>query len=404
MTLLAFTVLAAFALYVMKPEERLRFLRYVLDLLAKAGGAAAQRAGRKQRDPFGEALRQRTPAPLVVPAFAVVYSLVFLAMAMAPGAVSDPETLVAWGGNFGPRTTNVEWGRLLDSTFVHMGLLHLLATIAGLLQAGRIMERLVGHVTFAAVYLTAGFFASVVSLWLHPMDVSVGASGAVFGIYGFLTATAIWGMHRPTGVTIPLQTVRSFAPSVALFVVYNAVAGGLHFQAELAGLAAGFVAGLVLTGNIAERKPEPRRVVAAVATTFAIAAAIAIPMHGITDIRPEIEWIVRLEDGTAARYEAAVERFRKGVISARELAEVIERNIVPELESARNRLTGLGRIPREHRALIARAEEFLRLRDESWRLRAEALEVGNMAILRQADVIETASLETLEAIKPAIRQ
>jgi hypothetical protein len=145
-------------------------------------------------------------------------------------------------------------------------------------------------------------------------------------------------------------------------------------------------------------------VVGAVAATFAVAACIAIPLHGITDIRPEIEWIVRLEDGTAARYETAVERFRKGVISGRELAKVIERSIVPELESARTRLTALGRVPREHQALLARAQEFLRLRDECWRLRAEALQANNMATLREADRVEMTSLAALEVIKPAVRQ
>jgi rhomboid protease GluP len=323
-------------------------------------------------------------------------------MLFGSGSFGDPDTLVAWGGNFGPRTTNGEWGRLLVSMFVHAGFLHLVLTMAGLVQAGLIVERLVGYVTFSAVYLMAGLFSSVVSLWLHPMEVGVGASGAVFGIYGFLVAASIWGLHRSSGVTIPLQTVKTLAPSVGLFLLYNVLSGALQFEAELAGFAAGFVSGLVLTQDIAERKPAPRRVMGAVAATFAVAAGLAIPLHGLTDIRPEIEWIVRLEDGTAAQYELAVERFRRGVISSRELARVIEQNIVPELQSARGRLTALGKVPPEHQPLLTRAEEFLRFRDECWRLRAEALEEGNMAILREADRVEMTSLETLEQLKPAV--
>jgi membrane associated rhomboid family serine protease len=403
MTLLALAVLCGFALYVMKPAERRRLLEGAVRLVAKAAGMAAERAA-KQQDPFTEALRERTRWALIVPAIITYNVVVFVCMLFGSGAFSDPDTLVAWGGNFGPRTTNGEWGRLMVSMFVHGGFLHLLATMAGLIQVGLIMERLVGYVTFSAVYLMAGFFASVVSLWLHPMEVSVGASGAVFGIYGFVAAASIWGMHRSTGVTIPLQTVKTFAPAAGLFILYNAVSGGLQFEAELAAFAAGFVSGLVLTQEVGERQPAPRRVVGAVAATFAVAACIAIPLHGITDIRPEIEWIVRLEDGTAARYETAVERFRKGVISGRELAKVIDRSIVPELESARTRLTALGRVPREHQALLARAQEFLRLRDECWRLRAEALQANNMATLREADRVEMTSLAALEGIKPAVRQ
>ena len=402
MTLLALTVLAGFAIYVMKPAERTRLVHGAVQLVRRIAGIAARH--KPQRDPFQEALRTRTERALIVPAIATANGLVFVAMLLGSGSLSDPDTLVAWGANFGPRTTNGEWSRMLDAMFVHAGPLHLLATIAGLVQAGLIVERLVGYFTFSAVYIAAGFFASVVSLWLHPMDASVGASGAVFGIYGFLAATAIWGMHRSSGVTIPLQTVRTFAPAAAVFFAYNAISGGLQFEADLAGFVTGFVSGLVLTKDVGERTPEPRLVTRAVTATFVVATLIAIPMHGLTDVRPQIEWIVRLEDGTAERYRTAVERFRRGVISARDLAQVIERNIVPELESAQAHLSALGRVPREHRALLERAEEFLRLRDECWRRRAQALEQGNLAVLREVDQVELTSLRALEEIKPAVRQ
>jgi membrane associated rhomboid family serine protease len=403
MTLLALAVIAAFALYVMKPAERIALLRRAVDLTQNAARAAAARKASKG-DPFEEALRTRTERVLIVPALAAANVVVFLAMLVGSGSFSDPETLIRWGANFGPRTTNAEWGRMLDSLFVHVGPLHLFATLAGLVQAGIIMERLVGYVTFSAVYVMAGFLGSVVSLWLHPLDVSVGASGAVFGIYGFLAASSVWGMRSAKGVVIPLQTLRTFAPAAAIFILYSAVGGGLPVEAHVAGLLTGFVSGLLLAKDLGERTPAPRLAMKAVGATFVLAALVAIPLHGITDVRPEIEWIVRLETGTAARYEAAVERFRRGLISAKELAQEIERNIVPEIESARARILALGGVPREHRTLLEGAEQFLELRDKCWRLRAEALEQGNMAALREADQVEMSSLETLEAIKPSLSQ
>lgn len=402
MTLLALAVLVAFAFYVMKPAERSRFVRAGVDAVRYASGAVTRR--KAQPDPFTEALRTRTPQALIVPSLVMANVAVFIAMLVGSGSPSDPGTLVGWGANYGPRTTNGEWGRMLDSLFVHIGPLHLLATVVALLQAGLLTERLVGRLTFSAVYVMSGFFASVLTLRLHPIDVAAGPSGALFGIYGFLAAAAIWGIRRPSGLTIPLETLKTFAPGAFVFAAYNMLSGALPIEAELAGFATGFVSGIVLTKDVAESKPAPRRVVAGVAATFAVAALIAIPLRGITDFRPEIEWIVRLEDGTAARYHAAVERFRKGVITATELAEVIERNIVPEFKSARTRLTTLGRVPREQQSLVARVDEFLRLRNESWCLRAAALEQGNMATLHQADQVEVTSLERLEAIKPAIRQ
>jgi membrane associated rhomboid family serine protease len=403
MTLIALTVIVAFAVYIMKPEERLRVVRTILRMPAIAFGGASKRTVRRQA-PISEAPREPGQWGLVVPAIAAINVVVFLVMAVAPGVHGDPDTLVAWGGSFGPKTTNGEWGRLLVSMFVHVGPLHLLATMAGLIQAGLIVERHFGRLTFSAVYMTAGFFASGVSLWLHPTDVSVGASGAVFGIFGFLVATSIMRIGRSSEVTIPLQALKACVPAGALFVAYTVLGGGLPFEAELAGCVAGFVSGLVIAGHIVKCRPAPLRVFATVAATFTFVAGITIPLYGMADVRPEIQRVLSLEDGTSVRYHSAVERFKKGVISARELAGVIKRTISPELRLERTRLASLGRIPRPHQALVARAEVFLRLREESWRVRATALETGNMAMLRKADLIETNSLETLALIKTPVLQ
>ena len=395
MFLLALLVIAGFALYVMKPDERVRLLRWLATNARRITHVAVEHAAKE--DPFTEALRARTKPPLVVPALITYNVVMFVCMLFGSGSFSDPATLVAWGANFGPRTTNGEWGRLFVSMFVHGGFLHLIATIAGLTQAGFIMERIVGYVTFSAVYLTAGLCASVVSLGLHPLDANVGGSGAVFGVYGFLAAMSVWGI-RGSGIVIPVQTMKTFAPAAGFFLLYN-LFGGLSLAADIAGFIAGAVAGVVLARDIGERRPAPRRIAATVGATFGLAALIAIPLHGITDMRQEVQAIVRAEDATAAKYEKAVEQFRKGALSAHELAEVIDRTIIPELASAGARLTGLGRIPQEHQQLLARTQDFLRLRDESWRLRATALAQGNMAVLRKADEVEISSFQALEEIK-----
>ena len=396
MFLLALLVIAGFALYVMKPDERIRLLQWTVANGRRVTHVAVEHAAKE--DPFTEALRAKTKPPLVVPALITYNVVIFVCMLFGSGSFGDPATLVAWGGNFGPRTTNGEWGRLLTSMFVHAGFLHLVATIAGLTQAGFIMERIVGYVTFSAVYLTAGLCASVVSLGLHPLDVNVGASGAIFGVYGFLAAMSVWGFRGQSGVVIPLQTLKAFAPAVGLFLLYN-LFGGLSLAADVAGFIAGAVAGVVLARDIGERRPAPRRISATVGATFGLAAVIAIPLHGITDMRQEVQAIVRAEDVTAAKYEKAVEQFRKGALSGHELAEVIDRTIIPELAAAGARLTGLGRVPQEHQALLARTQDFLRLRDESWRLRATALAQGNMAVLRKADEAEMSSFQALEEIR-----
>ena len=80
---------------------------------------------------------------------------------------------------------------------------------------------------------------------------------------------------------------------------------------------------------------------------------------------------------------------------------MIERKITPELQAMQARLKTLGRVPPEHQPLLGGAEEYLRLRDESWRLRAAALHKSSMPALRKAESAERASLEALERLKPA---
>ena len=51
----------------------------------------------------------------MTPAIAALNALVFVGMIFGRGALADPQTIVAWGGSFGPRTTNGEWWRLITS-------------------------------------------------------------------------------------------------------------------------------------------------------------------------------------------------------------------------------------------------------------------------------------------------
>jgi hypothetical protein len=121
----------------------------------------------------------------------------------------------------------------------------------------------------------------------------------------------------------------------------------------------------------------------------------------IVDVRPEIAQVLALEERTAGAYAAAVDRFHKGRIKAEALASVIERTIVPELQAAGDRLSALAGVPAEQQPLVTHAEEYLRLRRQSWQLRGEALRTTDMRRLRQAERVERESLGALQRIKPA---
>ncbi len=396
MLLLPLLVIGGFALYVMKPEERLRLLQRVLATARQAADAAIQY--HRERDAFREALDARTPWPIVTMALVALNAGVFIGMVFGTGAMADPATLVAWGGNVGPLTTNGEWWRLVTAMFVHTGFWHLVINIAGLAQLGIMLERLVGHFAFAAVYLAAGVFASVVSLFAFPLEVSVGASGAIFGVYGLLMASIVWGLIERSPLTIRLAALKPLAPAAGVFMLY-AVATSRWNGAELAGLAPGLVCGLVLARGMSERKPPARRIAIAVAVSLGIAAVLALPLRRMCDARPEIASVFAIEERTVLAYQAAVKQFKLGAINAETLARLIERTIVPDLQQVLTRVTALERVPPVQETLVMSAEAYLRLRDQSWRLRADGLHKSNMKTLRKADDTEHDSLEAFEQLR-----
>ena len=405
MLYLLLIVVGGFTWYVLEPDERAKVVRAIFGVFGQAKHAASQAARhRRKSDEFGAALRARTRWVLATPALALINLFVFVSIAGGPSAAGEPGTLLEWGGNFGPLTSNGGWSRLLTSMFVHSGPLHLLINVAALVQLGLTLERLVGAHAFAAVYVISGIFASLVSLSAFPVNVSVGSSGAVSGVYGLLLATALWGLIQRSSVTIPLRAFKSLGPVTIVFLLYNAANSGLQAGAELGGLLTGLICGVGLSRGVAVSTPPLRRVVAATVSAAAVAIACAIPLRGISNVRPELERIVALEAQLTAAYDKAVNQFKLGAMSARQLAQLIDRTIVPELEAARARFQGLSRVPRAQQYLVASAEEYLRLRDESFRLRTEALQQANMATLRDADRSERASLEALEKTRAALSE
>ena len=371
---------------------------------------------RPEIEQFREALHGRTRWVFVTQALIAVSATVFVRMLFGAGALGDPETLASWGGNFWLGTRNGEWWRLVTSIFVHAGMFQLLVNIAGVVQIGLILERLVGRLIVMAVFLTAGVFASLVNLATFPMAMSFGASGAIFGLYGLLLASLIWGMRRRSSVTMPLRAVTRLVPAAVVFLLYNLANDSLGTAAELTGLFVGLMCGAFLTRGVTERKPGTRRLAHVVAAAAVMAVVFAIPLRGVTDVKPELERTIAAEDRTAAAYRKASERFKSGATTAEALALLIDRTIVPDLKVTDARLKALTGVPEEHQPLVASAEEYVRLRSESWRLRSEWLHKSGIAprhgneaaehrannrTIGKAEETQRAALEALEKIRPA---
>jgi hypothetical protein len=140
---------------------------------------------------------------------------------------------------------------------------------------------------------------------------------------------------------------------------------------------------------------------ATVATLSCVAVVTAVPLRGITDARRDIAAVIVTEEHTAAAFKTALEDYTEGRMTEQALATVIDRIIVPEIRYMTERLALVDEtmVPQEQQPPLAAAEEYLRLRDESWTLRANALRSGKMSILWVADRKEALSLEAFRRIK-----
>lgn len=395
MGLLVLIVLGGVAAYVMKPDERLRVARAGLRLVENSW--FAYQDDRTKPDEFRDALRARTRWPLATWAILAAYALVFVSMGAVGG---DAGALVRWGGAVAPQTTDGEWWRLVTASFVHAGFIALLVDAAGLTQPAVLVERILGHAAFAVLYLSGAIIGTAIELTRHPLVVTVGPTGGILATYGLLLALVVRGTMRRSPMTVPLRALKRLAPAAGLFLLHALVTGALFQAAGMVPLGIGFVFGIVLARDAAERPARVNRSVAVAVATVIIAAGIAVPLRGIVDARPEVARILAVEDQTSSKYAAAIQQFRLGALKSEPIAQMIERQIEPELDQIDARLKALGRVPPEQQPLVTAAGEYMKFRRESWQLRAKAFRKSNMRLLRDADEKERAALAALERLRP----
>lgn len=195
--------------------------------------------------------------------------LVYAAMCLKGVSPIHPTALEVrpWGADLGPLTFTGDWWRILTSTFVHFGILHIGMNMYILFQVGPFTELLYGHVRFLLLYLLAGLGGSIVSLAIHPTTTSAGASGAIFGVYGALLAFLV--VQR--GV-IPPSRSRGIAQSAGIFLVYNLFFGLTSRTTDLSAHGGGFVIGF-LAGCLLARPAVPGTRKLPIARTAAVALA-----------------------------------------------------------------------------------------------------------------------------------
>lgn len=198
-----------------------------------------------------------------------------VATVMATGTLSmefSGEILRHFGGNFGPWTLTGEWWRLLTYMFLHGGFLHIAFNMWCLWDLGRLCESLYGRWTFAAVYLITGIAGGLASVAWNPYVLSVGASGAIFGLAGALIASFYLGEFSLPRAALS-GTLRSLLFFAGFNLFFGAVIPGIDNGCHIGGLVSGLILGAVIARVAPEHDAPARRagVLAAVALAVLVA-------------------------------------------------------------------------------------------------------------------------------------
>jgi membrane associated rhomboid family serine protease len=160
--------------------------------------------------------------------------------------------------------TGVDGGaywRLITAVFLHVQLIHILFNMYALTIFGPMLEGALGRLRFVALYLTAGLAGSVMVYWFtDPSVPTVGASGAIYGLFG-----ATFAVFARRGLELRGLFVLMGVNLAITFLVPN-----ISWQGHIGGLLAGVFLGLALA-----YAPRTRRTLVQVAA-FALVYAVLI--------------------------------------------------------------------------------------------------------------------------------
>lgn len=181
--------------------------------------------------------------PVVTLTLIALNGLVYLAMGLNGVSWTEPsiEHALHWGADFGPLTLSGEWWRILTSTFVHFGIVHIALNMWCLWSLGSSLELFMGRKAFTVIYLLSGLMASLTSIAWNPWRVSAGASGAIFGIAGAFVSYLFF-KKAPMERAQVKQKLKSLLVFIGYNLLYGA-AGNVDNSAHLGGLVAGLILG-----------------------------------------------------------------------------------------------------------------------------------------------------------------
>jgi rhomboid protease GluP len=160
----------------------------------------------------------------------------------------DTENLVKFGALVPILVTEEgEYYRIITAMFLHGGFLHLLSNSFVLYYIGAYMERLVGPKKYLLIYMISGIISSLFVLFLaSDLSVTIGASGAIFGVIGGLLVLTF--LRKEWFSDHSIRTIRQL-------IIINVVITFLLPTISIPGHMGGLIAGILIGYLMAPKSP-----------------------------------------------------------------------------------------------------------------------------------------------------
>jgi membrane associated rhomboid family serine protease len=163
-----------------------------------------------------------------------------------------------------------EWWRIFTPVLLHASIMHILFNMWALWVLGPQIERGVGTWPFVGLYLASAGVGGVFAFYLgDPTDIAVGASGAIFGLFGIWLN---WAVHR-RGTAQGRAMLRQIGFLLLVNAAIPLLLPGVAWEAHLGGLIAGFLIGEMWSKV---KGPHVTRLRTLIAFGVAVLAALAV--------------------------------------------------------------------------------------------------------------------------------
>ncbi len=174
-------------------------------------------------------------------------SIVIVAMFLLEelfGGSTTTSVLVRMGANVKELVSDGQYFRLMSSVFLHAGYMHVFFNTYVLFALGGFFNRILGEAKYLSIFFVSGIFGSLSSYYLGKAEISVGASGAIWGLFGASLALAFFKTALiPEAIRLRLRKITFINLAINLGVSFLPM---VDIWAHLGGGIAGFLCSLLM--------------------------------------------------------------------------------------------------------------------------------------------------------------